>query len=173
VVALPEGARAVLSLEPPESIVEVWQAARRSGGRLVPRQVEGYLVLTSERVAFVQVVGMGKRRTFHLLPHSAFALESVTELREDPPGTLRLSDSEFRLRGPTAPAARELIERYRVERLRQLSSASPRPAEPTGLTVTTERIIIREVVKVPCRYCGALNDHGAVRCQVCGAPAAR
>ena len=30
-------------------------------------------------------------------------------------------------------------------------------------------IIQKEVVRIKCRYCGALNDQGSLKCQSCGA----
>lgn len=35
--------------------------------------------------------------------------------------------------------------------------------------VDRERIIERQIVKVRCRYCGALNNDGHLRCESCGA----
>jgi len=173
VVALPDGARALLELEAPEAIVEVWRARHQLGRRVIAREVDGYLVLTSQRVVFVQVVGVGHRRTYHLLPRMSFRLEHLTELREDPPGSLRVSGSDFRVAGVNAYGACDLIERCRVARLNALAPMGAIPSRgPSGATVT-ERIIVREIVKVPCRYCGALVDHGANRCPACGAPVSR
>ncbi len=36
--------------------------------------------------------------------------------------------------------------------------------------VVREREIIREIVKVPCRHCGALIENTSVRCPICDAP---
>ncbi len=33
-----------------------------------------------------------------------------------------------------------------------------------------QQIVIKEVVKVKCRYCGALIDSTAETCPICGAP---
>lgn len=41
--------------------------------------------------------------------------------------------------------------------------------EPQEASVMKEKIVIREIVKIKCRYCGTLNDQSASRCQHCGA----
>jgi hypothetical protein len=33
-----------------------------------------------------------------------------------------------------------------------------------------QQVVIRETVKVPCRYCGTLMDSTALNCPKCGAP---
>jgi hypothetical protein len=167
VVALPESARLLLAPAPPEAILEVWHAAHRLGGRLVHREVDGYLVLTTERAAFIQVVGSGRRRTFHMVPDCVFPLDAIRELREDPLGILRVSDAEFRIRGAGGAAAFHRIAGAREERVRELSRPPPPTFAPP--TVVRERVIVREVVQVPCRYCGTLRDQLATRCPACGA----
>ena len=47
------------------------------------------------------------------------------------------------------------------------------PPEPIDLTPKqppVQQIVIKEVVKVKCRYCGALIDSTAETCPICGAP---
>jgi len=41
--------------------------------------------------------------------------------------------------------------------------------EPVEATTMKEKIIIKEIVKIKCPYCGTLNDQSASRCQHCGA----
>ena len=51
--------------------------------------------------------------------------------------------------------------------------SSPPPAPQIDLTPKqppVQQIVIKEVVKVNCRYCGALIDSTAQTCPVCGAP---
>jgi hypothetical protein len=51
--------------------------------------------------------------------------------------------------------------------------SSPPPAPQIDLTPKqspVQQIVIKEVVKVKCRYCGALIDSTATTCPVCGAP---
>ena len=54
-------------------------------------------------------------------------------------------------------------------------SAPPPPPEPWGSTVDlgskpTEQVVIREVAKVNCRYCGTLIPTTVDRCPYCGGP---
>ena len=51
----------------------------------------------------------------------------------------------------------------------------PSPSAPEDINLTpkqppVQQIVIREVVKVNCRYCGALIDSTAEKCPYCGAP---
>jgi len=39
-----------------------------------------------------------------------------------------------------------------------------------SVQVYREKEIIREIVKIPCKYCGTLVDQNAVRCPSCNAP---
>ena len=59
------------------------------------------------------------------------------------------------------------------EELRQVEAeVRARPlAPPAGPSPPVVReVVIREIVRVPCRYCGALVDQTATRCTGCGAP---
>ena len=54
-------------------------------------------------------------------------------------------------------------------------SESPSPQPPQDINLTpkqppVQQIVIKEVVKVKCRYCGALIDSTAEKCPFCGAP---
>lgn len=42
--------------------------------------------------------------------------------------------------------------------------------EPFPGTLPGERVIIREIVRIPCQYCGSLVDITRTTCQSCGAP---
>jgi len=54
--------------------------------------------------------------------------------------------------------------------------APPPPLAPQNIDLTpkqqpqVQQIVIKEVVKVKCKYCGALIDSTATTCPVCGAP---
>jgi hypothetical protein len=37
-------------------------------------------------------------------------------------------------------------------------------------SITREKEIVKEIVKVPCRYCGTLTEITAAKCDNCGAP---
>ena len=54
-------------------------------------------------------------------------------------------------------------------------SEPPPPAPPQDINLTpkqppVQQIVIKEIVKVKCRYCGALIDSTAEKCPFCGAP---
>jgi hypothetical protein len=54
-------------------------------------------------------------------------------------------------------------------------SEPPSPPPPQDINLTpkqapVQQIVIKEVVKVKCRYCGALIDSTAEKCPFCGAP---
>jgi hypothetical protein len=54
-------------------------------------------------------------------------------------------------------------------------SESPQPPPPQDINLTpkqppVQQIVIKEVVKVKCRYCGALIDSTTEKCPFCGAP---
>jgi|GEM_PF-4684752 len=46
-------------------------------------------------------------------------------------------------------------------------------APDSGPVVYKEREVIREVVRIPCRYCGQLNDQLSLKCSGCGASTSR
>lgn len=56
-----------------------------------------------------------------------------------------------------------------------LSETAPLFAPPPAIDVVpgnqpTPQVVLRETVKVPCRYCGTLMDSTATNCPKCGAP---
>ena len=69
-----------------------------------------------------------------------------------------------------------LSRRGRRTPLPQHPSEPIRPPPPAGIDLTpkqqppVQQIVIKEVVKVNCRYCGALIDSTAQICPICGAP---
>jgi hypothetical protein len=56
----------------------------------------------------------------------------------------------------------------------QLGAIAQQPAYgmPSGqsTSIIKEREIIREIVKVPCKYCNQLIDHTLKNCPYCNAP---
>lgn len=59
--------------------------------------------------------------------------------------------------------APELVRRMR-ELVENLPDAPEKPQEP----VSPPHIVVREIVRIPCRYCGSLVDNTAPRCPYCG-----
>lgn len=50
----------------------------------------------------------------------------------------------------------------------KISTSLKNNPEPINV-VQKEKIIERQIVKVRCRYCGALNNDGQTKCEICGA----
>lgn len=71
------------------------------------------------------------------------------------PGMVR----DFNLKNGYAPVA--------------LPAAPPLPQPGYGVAPalpTSREVIIREIIKIPCRYCGNFVDHTEPKCPGCGAP---
>ncbi len=49
----------------------------------------------------------------------------------------------------------------------------PQPPQSVYVTMQQTKETIREVVKIPCGYCGALMEQTSQACGVCGAPSRR
>ena len=67
------------------------------------------------------------------------------------------------------------LPRHSYEQPYQRSPPPPPGPPPENIDLTpnkapVQQIVIREVVKVKCRYCGALIDSTAQTCPLCGAP---
>lgn len=68
-----------------------------------------------------------------------------------------------------------LVKEKIYEAIARISPPKTPPAgvasseNPSAAPQIVERVIIREIVKIPCRYCGALNENTQSRCGGCGA----
>lgn len=51
---------------------------------------------------------------------------------------------------------------------RQISVVPPATPPTTTPASMVERIVVREIVKIPCKYCGSLIDQTATSCPYCG-----
>lgn len=140
----------------------------------------GFLVVTNLRCIYVwkrhllfQSDGWqtGPTFTFYNLAPPRVVGWRFVELAEEPP----LSQSSFRflVHDPVAvcaeiEAARE-AGRVEWQHRRALTARAATPpatfVPPSGATV-----VVREVVKIRCAYCGALMNEGAAICPRCGAP---
>jgi len=60
-----------------------------------------------------------------------------------------------------------ILWRLTRRRPEQFPQTAPPPQAPT--TIIKEREVIKEVVMVPCRYCGGLMPQASVFCSNCGA----
>lgn len=66
-------------------------------------------------------------------------------------------------------AAKDEIAYARSMRLTQLGMVLPDNSAGASSSVTHKEVITREIVKIPCRYCGTLVDQTVTTCQSCGA----
>ena len=156
----------LLGLAPDERILGRWRAGPEDSGR---GGDQGYLVLTSARCVFVRSTHGKSHRTpvkYKVEPKYSYRLEEIS----DP--TLRagyaldfltVGWAEFLVDPSVGPTAREYIAAARTVRVQTLAAA--RAGSPPVV-----REVVREVVKVPCRYCGMLLIQTDRRCPGCGAP---
>ena len=63
-------------------------------------------------------------------------------------------------------------ERNQLSRMQLSPVVSPQPAQAViqQPIQTSEKVIIKEVVMIPCKYCGALISQTSTYCTYCGAP---
>lgn len=153
----------------------------------------GYLVLTSERIVFVIAPSFG-RRDYH--PVRERPLEQVEKLsvHEGRLSTVftingdayEVSHLAGSVKADQVLGFRDVVRQAREIRLERLRGAVAPPAPPApspawipppppggAPSITHEREVVREIVKVPCRFCGQLVAVTDVRCVGCGAPLAR
>jgi hypothetical protein len=151
---------------------------------------KGYLVLTTHRLVFVRVPSLGKR---DYDPQHAIELQWVQKLSVDE-GKL---STVFTINGEAftvnhiassvksyiVTGFRDLVARTRERRFEMMRkeaaaaqlaaertsselSRAPAPPQP----IAREREIIKEIVKVPCRFCGSLVAVTDAKCPSCSAP---
>lgn len=111
-----------------------------------------------------------------------FSFAHIWNLEELPPvqfqrqhnfaTTLLVAGSKIYLKEMNADSVGAAIEGAKANRIRALgaAAASERAAVPTVIREVHEKETVREVVKVPCRYCQQLNLMTAAKCSGCGAP---
>jgi hypothetical protein len=136
---------------------------------------QGYLVLTSRRLIFVRSPSP-LRRSYD--PEFEVRLEAVRKLSVVEgrlTSTFTANGETFGvphlarpLRPSVVTAFRDLVAETRTRHLAVPRAAPPSTSRPGP--VEREREVIRETVKIPCRYCGALVAVTDVRCPTCSAP---
>ncbi|NMC06547.1 MAG: hypothetical protein GYA24_15125 [Candidatus Lokiarchaeota archaeon] len=83
------------------------------------------------------------------------------------PPTAPVADSRPRPVGPSTPPASEPPARYPVQ-ARAVPDGSPRGFSAPPRVIEKEQVIIKEIVKVRCSWCGTLVDQGLMECPNCG-----
>ncbi len=149
-----------------------------------PGRERGYLVLTSRRLIFVRTPSVGRRK---YEPRHEVRLDAVRALSSHEGRVTTVftvndrSYSIVHVRNPVKPYTvtgfRDLVATTRERYLRSLvSSAAGSTLAPTSTDsrpIVREREVVTEIVKVPCRFCGALISLSDPKCSACGAPIAR
>jgi hypothetical protein len=85
------------------------------------------------------------------------------------PTTLLVVGTKIYLKDMNADSVAAAIEGAKANRLHAIQAAAP-PPPPAVLREVHEKETIREIVKVPCRYCHQLNIMNSAKCSGCGAP---
>lgn len=123
------------------------------------------LVLTDQRVLVIVAEKKGARLA------SSWALENLPavqfQVRSGQASTLLIGGSPMEVKGWHADGLAQSLNEAKARRLRSLESAR---APPATHEVHTKEVVVREIVKVPCRYCGQLNLMNSAKCLSCGAP---
>ncbi|MCI4320338.1 MAG: hypothetical protein L3K23_09475 [Thermoplasmata archaeon] len=156
-----------------ETHLDYWGPFRIS---LPSGTVDGYIVLTNYRLLFVRAFGP---RFENLAVQFGIPWLNVTNVvARHGPSSVGLTVNHLYFEGSTAPglAAEHLAVELRSTivqtRQRRLGETRPPPPPPTGPVAPAPihtREIVREVVKVPCRYCGTLFELTDLKCPGCGA----
>ena len=138
--------------------------------------VDGFIVLTNYRLLFVRASGP---RLENLAVQFGIPWLNVTNVvARYGPNSVGLTVNHLYFEGATAPGgvaehlATEMRSTIVQARQRRLAETRPPPPPPTGHLgppPVHTREIVREVVKVPCRYCGTLFELTDLKCPGCGA----
>ncbi len=120
------------------------------------------LFLTNERVLTV----ICQANAFHLA--NTLALEDLPQTTWYQPNTLIIAGAKFQVWRSEVGSIANTIENQRVRRLQSISARRTAPGVAPNIPVIREKEIIREVVKIPCRYCGRLNLMTDKKCSGCG-----
>jgi hypothetical protein len=171
---LDPGARAALDFLDGEKVVHAWRTSL------------GFLVLTNLRLLSAwhrpKILGFGASDWNPGPGFFLYALEPpkivagrFLEIKQDQAGVE--DTGRFLVQDPEAVSAsitealtsgRRAWEARRAqvsEEMRLRESVRAATPLPSG----SVREVVRVIVRVPCRYCGALMDEGAARCPTCGA----
>lgn len=156
-------------LRPQESVLRsayaVLESAEASGGEGGP----GVLYLTNRRVAFESQVSRGPLRDL------VDGRETRLVVDANLPDVRNVTIRRGRVRSPRIVldlgAHRPAFDVLDPDGWLAAIALARREHPTTPPPLTSElRIVEREVVKLRCRYCGALGHEAAGRCPSCGAP---
>lgn len=154
-----------------ESVLRSAYAVAEGGDAADGPSGPGVLYVTNLRVVFESPV-KGRRggRRSHGETEIQFEA-SLHELRNVSVRRPRLGRPRLVLELPRSRPSFDVLEPEAwAGTIAQARRASPAPIRPGGPTVHLVERIERQVVKVRCRYCGALGNEVDGRCPSCGAP---
>lgn len=153
----------------------------------------GYLVLTSHRLIFVRAPTALKRSYQSIFEVRLDNVRSLSVVEGMLSSTFSTDAESFTVPHVGSPVKSHVVRGFRdivararegfLEGKRQALAMSRQVAAPSRIKaelktpapaqVVREREIIKEIVKVPCRYCGNLVPVTASKCPTCSAPLAR
>ncbi len=123
--------------------------------------------MTSKRVVFESQSGVFSRNTFVNADFSLTAVENVAvEGRLEKKLVFVLRHGNLPLRYEFAVNDPEQWQSKVVATMKSVSESGP----PAPSAPIVKEVIIKEIVKTPCRYCGALVPNTDKYCSGCGAP---
>lgn len=139
----------------------------------------GWFVITTRRLLFFRATatkGLINKEVeaYDSKPSVSVILPEVTETRISKGLEIYVMGGKMvRFYSPGGPAGVGELQdvKRRLEKVLEAGRSRSSARAPSTSTVVHERIITREVVKIPCRYCGGLMENTASRCVGCGAPA--
>lgn len=126
----------------------------------------GLIVLTNLRLVVLGAKGVFKKTYFTVVDRGLETLAEPTVKGGGPEYVLIVAGQSVWFSGTAAQAARDEIAQLRSMKLAQLGQGPPG-------THATREVITREIVRVPCRYCGQLMNQTDTRCPSCSAPVTR
>ena len=162
-------AYAQLDLMDDETIARCW---RTPHGFLVMTNLRCALLFRSHELFAPVEWRAGPSFFFYNLDQPAVVAGRFVELREreaENGGELRVQVHDPRTVCAEIDAARP--DGWEAWQRRRQAAAARSAATPPGDRIPSGTVeLVREIVKVRCRYCGNLMDAEAPRCPMCGAP---
>lgn len=136
----------------------------------IERRSAGVLYLTNHRLVFERSVARGVVRTLVEGAETATVLDApLAALRDAVVRRPRWGKPRFGIETDRLRVTFDVLEPEAwVEAVATARRAPPAVAPPPGVVVA--HTIERQVVKVRCRFCGALGNEVDGRCPSCGAP---
>ena len=138
------------------------------------RTVTGTLVLSTYRILFLRA-GAGSLANASLLYSSPLnQLHRIAGEHRTYEGRLIIDHLVLSFRETTPESAEQnvsaMVATLTAARQSRLAELHPPPSPPPPApSPVVQREVVREIVKVPCRFCGTLIEVTAAKCASCGA----